>query len=187
MYSHVLIVGGTGMLFDASRALAQRCRHLTSIARTNQSLQRLDAAIADAGCSHHAYALDWSEPEIFVRAAADQVRTVGDPDLVLAWLHQDRIGPLLANAVAPEYGRCDFYQVRGSAVADPSCNIEPLPAGQRMPTSIGYHQIILGFRIEDGGSRWLRNDEISAGVLDAVEHPQDVAVVGTVEPWWRRP
>ncbi|MGH8190945.1 MAG: hypothetical protein ACREP2_05815 [Rhodanobacteraceae bacterium] len=187
MYSHVLIVGGTGMLLGASKVLAARSRHLTSIARTEDSLQRLDAEIARAECVHHMHALDWSQPATFVRAIADRVREVGDPELVLAWLHDDRVGPLLANAIAPARGHCDFYQIRGSAAANPAANIESPPFAQSVPGNIDFHQIVLGFRIEGGGSRWLHDDEISAGVLAAMEGGKVVAVVGTVEPWSRRP
>lgn len=182
MYSHVLIVGGTGMLFEASLSLARNCRVLTSIARTERSLRRLDAAIGKAGCVHHMCAIDWSRPDAFVQRVTEHLREEGDADLVLAWLHDDHLGPRLATTLAPACGTCAFFQVRGSAAANPANWLEA-----NLPTSIDYHQIVLGFRIDGGSSRWLRDDEISAGVLAAIEHPRDVAVVGTVEPWSRHP
>ena len=40
---------------------------------------------------------------------------------------------------------------------------------------------------EGGRSRWLTHDEISQGVLDAIQVGEDVAIIGTVQPWEERP
>lgn len=51
-----------------------------------------------------------------------------------------------------------------------------------------YHAVILGFVLLPGGqSRWLTNSEISQGVLDAIAAEAKRHIVGTVEPWSRRP
>lgn len=47
--------------------------------------------------------------------------------------------------------------------------------------------MVLGFRVEDDGSRWLTHEEISEGILAAIADPQPVQVIGTVTPWERRP
>ena len=53
--------------------------------------------------------------------------------------------------------------------------------------NIQYRQVILGFVIEGGRSRWLTHAEISGGVLDAVRNDRLFSIVGTVEPWSLRP
>ena len=60
--------------------------------------------------------------------------------------------------------------------------------------NIQYRQVILGFVVEPGGSRWLTHQEISTGVMAAVRRDAPYYVVGTVEPcrsglsigkyWW---
>lgn len=175
------------MLFDASVTLSGRCRRLTSVARTEASLQRLDATIARRDHAHHMLALDWSEPDVFIAAIAGYLQRAGAPDLVLAWLHHDELGPRLAQAIAPSDERCAFFQVRGSAAANPSCRMDALLQGRNLPSSIDYHQIILGFHADDQGSRWLHDNEICAGVLDAIEHPDNVTIVGTITPWTNHP
>jgi hypothetical protein len=47
--------------------------------------------------------------------------------------------------------------------------------------------VILGFVLEGGHSRWLRNAEISQGVLQAIDTDAKRFVVGTIEPWSARP
>lgn len=186
--SHVVIVGGTGMLMEASKALAHRCGILTSVAGTKRSLLAMDRAISGTGCEHRLLALDWSEPDAFVRCVVDYVRRAEvSPSLVLAWLHNDRLGPRLATALVPENARCAFFQVRGSAAANPAGNADALLQECDVPATIDYHQIILGFQIEGGGSRWLRDSEISAGVLTAIDRADALTIVGTVTPWSRRP
>lgn len=187
MYAHALIVGGTGMLRGASIALALRSRHLTSVARTRRSLQALDEALTGMPCAHSTHALDWSEPRAFVAAVAARALAVGPPDLVLAWLHDDCIGPALARALASVRGHCEFFQVRASAAADPSLRGESWWRAQDEPAGIAYHQIILGFHVEAGRSRWLRDAEICTGVLAAIDAGRDVSFVGSVAPWSLHP
>ena len=66
MHKHILIIGGTGMLKAASIALADRINVLTSVARTERSLNALDQALARPGVVHHLLPLDWTEPTTFL-------------------------------------------------------------------------------------------------------------------------
>jgi hypothetical protein len=188
VYPHVVLIGGTGMLAGAGRSLARRCGILTSIARSERSLHALDRTLGDCGCRHRMLALDWSEPDAFVRSVVEHVRRADvTPSLVLAWLHDDELGAWLASALAPSHTRCAFFHVRGSAAADPARDAQAFAHGRDMPATIDYRQVILGFRSEDGRSRWLHDAEIVAGVLDAIACPREVTVVGTVVPWSSRP
>ena len=186
-YRHVLVIGGTGMLAVASRTLAGQCDVLTSVARTERSLRALDEAISRSGCTHHTLALDWSSPDAFLAALTAHIKEVGAPSLVVAWLHHDRLGPEIARCVGASGAPCAFCQVRGSAAARPAAHGDDLATDERIPENVTYRQVILGFRLVDGGSRWLTHDEISDGVLAAIADPQPVQVIGTVTPWERRP
>lgn len=48
-------------------------------------------------------------------------------------------------------------------------------------------QVILGFVIVDDGSRWLTHEEISGGVIEAMQSDRGRSVVGAMEPWEERP
>jgi len=187
MHEHILIIGGTGMLKATSIALADRCNLLTSVARTERSLNALDQALARPGVFHHLLPLDWTEPATFLDLLVRHLNRVGQPSLVLAWLHQDEFGPRIAAALAPRCGTGDFFQVRGSAAADPTSNAESLFEANTVPTCMRFHQIILGFHFTGNHSRWLNDAEISAGVLAAIDHPKDKTIIGTVTPWSAHP
>lgn len=176
------------MLKEASIALAQRCVTLTSVARTERSLRALDQAIADASVVHHMLALDWTRPAEFLSCLVQHVDRIGRPSLVLAWLHHDNLGPDVARAIAPNDGNGDFFQIRGSAAADPSAGAESFVLHNSLPQRFTFHQIILGFHRDRHGSRWLRDSEICAGVLAAIDKPSTGAdVIGTLTPWSARP
>lgn len=187
VYSHIIIIGGTGMLASASATLARRCRTLTSVARTRRSLQALDARIASPDCTHHMLALDWSARDAFIDALARHVRHVGAPALVLAWLHDDELGLRLDKILASTTSRCAFFLVRGSAVADPADHTESFVHEHDIPASIDYRQIILGFHRGAAGSRWLHDSEISTGVIAAIDDPKPRTMVGSVAPWSAHP
>ena len=188
VHDHILIIGGTGMLREASIALAKRCKVLSSVARTEHSLKAVDQATANAGVVHHLLALNWNEPATFLDSLVQHVNHVGRPSMVLAWLHQDELGPRIARAVAPTNGStCEFFQVRGSAAADPAANAASLVPGDTAPRGLSFHQVILGFHVSANGARWLRNSEISAAVLAAIDRPKAITIVGTATPWSARP
>ena len=90
-----------------------------------------------------------------------------------------------AEAVAPG-GR--FVQVLGSAAGDPA-RADRLAAMAKAARGLdcAYQAVVLGFVIEGGGSRWLTNAEISAGVISAVESGVPFSAVGTLAPWSARP
>src|SRR5690606_3732421 len=50
-----------------------------------------------------------------------------------------------------------------------------------------YREVIRGFVIDAGRSRWLTHREISQGVLEAIRADRPRSIVGTVTPWPARP
>ena len=75
----------------------------------------------------------------------------------------------------------------GSAAGSPLNEAGALRNQVEPRSDLAYHQIVLGFKREACSSRWLTDEEISAGVLDAVSEKQPSYVVGTVTPWDERP
>lgn len=74
-----------------------------------------------------------------------------------------------------------------AAEAAKAAKARDIPAWLCRYPRIRYRQVILGFVIEGGRSRWLTHQEISDGVLKAVHQDAAWSVVGTVEPWSMRP
>ncbi|MGA8276843.1 MAG: hypothetical protein WB784_01410 [Rhodanobacteraceae bacterium] len=115
------------------------------------------------------------------------VERVGHPSLVLAWLHRDEFGPRIAVTLAAGGDSCDFFQVRGSMAADTATSPESLVATTTFPQGLRFRQIILGFHVDGDGSRWLRDSEISSGVIAAIDEPKGTTIVGAVSPWSAHP
>jgi hypothetical protein len=180
---HTLIIGGTGMLRQASIALAARSQRLTSVARTQRSLAALDAVLPAGSGQHDVLPLDWSAPDNFLDEIERHLAQTGPPDLVLAWIHQDHLALRLADRLSRSGHPLHFYHVIGSSGPDPSQIAQALLARIEEIHHLHYHQVILGAVKTNWGTRWLTNQEISAGVLEAIEQQQPQFVVGTLDRW----
>lgn len=175
MAGHVLVVGGTGMLSGLVEALAGDGGRLSLLSR------RASAASVENGfdCDYH----DDAEFRRALRAATERN---GPVDLAVAWFRTLKIAAprLLAEQVK---GR--MFQVLGSATADPAHpdRLQRAAAVSEGLPECRLRQVVLGFKVEPCGSRWLRNEEISAGVLDAVRADRGLSIIGQVVPWSARP
>lgn len=181
-FEHALVLGGTGMLQDVSLDIARRSREITSVARTHDSLETLDALI-DPRVTHHQLALNWDEPDAYLETIESHLVGTSPPELVVAWIHDTDVALRLTSLVSTS----TFFHIIGSGSSVPA-EIATRFHEQFAPhASIDYAQVILGFRRGAEGSRWLTDEEISSGVLEAIDREHHVHVVGTIEPWSDRP
>lgn len=77
----------------------------------------------------------------------------------------------------------------GSRVADPE---HPERLGVAASVTEGLadcelRQVVLGFKVETEGARWLTHEEISDGVLAAIRGDFVFSVIGQTEPWSLKP
>lgn len=177
LYRHALLLGCTGMLRGAAISIARNSLMVTSVARRH-SLESLDRDLASASVRHFMLALDWSDQERYLAGVVDHVRETDDPDLVVAWIHDDRVALSLVASLAAEAIACDFFHVIGSSRED------PLDVAVRVQAELGelgpvrYRQIILGAQKAVGGTRWLTDSEICSGALEAISRGRPTFVVG---------
>ena len=179
MYAHTVIIGGTGMLFAASVQLAAQSHRFTSAARTHASLARLDVLLPKGCGPHHMLPLDWSEPEAFVAGIPNHIEATEEPDLVVAWVHDEQLGIRVGSVLGR--GNVQFFHVIGSAAANPGQIAAHVQAEANLPSNVAYHQVILGAAAQGNHARWLTNAEIASGVLKAVQAQQLRFVVGTLK------
>ena len=146
----VLVVGGTGMLAEATRWLAGRVDHLTLVARSPEALA------AEVGAH--------SLPMHLQATCAAAHLPAGPCDLALVWLHDDMVG--LARPIADLLtvgGR--LVRIHGALSADPAVEARRDPD----PRSDIRQQIgILGWHPDptaEDGKRWLSDAEISGGAI----------------------
>lgn len=171
---HALVIGGTGMLQQATLHLAQRFDHVSLIARRPERVGPHDRI--------HPVALDYRNTQALTEAVRRAIAAHGPISLVVSWIHStapDALPAILRELSEP----FRLVHVRGSAAADPS----RLPPAPGVPDHCRYQQVILGFVIEGSRSRWLTNQEISQGVIAAIGSGSEVHIVGTVRPLEMRP
>lgn len=184
----VLVVGGTGMLRAATLELCQRGHALTVVGRDAQRLAemsaRIERSIAATGQLIPVIE-DWNDEEAFISAISAAAKRDGPFNAAIIWMHGERASLVesLARMVRPE-GK--LLHVLGSAAADPRGD-EFARRLESIRWPCRYMQVILGFMIENGRTRWLAHDEISTGVLDAFDAEAPRSIVGALEPWSMHP
>ena len=94
----------------------------------------------------------------------------------MCWIRssEPRALRIVADVLA-EGGR--LVHVLGSAAAFDEVSVDDLETRPRL----AYQQVVLGSVREGGGSRWLSHEEISAGVLAAVEGGGRLYAAGEVD------
>jgi hypothetical protein len=182
MAEHDLVIGGSGMLADLVETIARQGRQVSVIARGAGRLERL----AKRHANIHPLQLDYYSDAALDAGLARAVEAHGPLQRCVAWMHDDSKDRALR--IARQVGEI-YCAVLGSASADPA-KTERLAEWQALFAPLsqpGLRLAVLGFMIEGGGSRWLHDDEISAGVGRALESENPVTIVGSVAPWSGRP
>jgi hypothetical protein len=186
--SHALVVGGTGMMHGASLELARRGHIVSVVARRHSRMAALaaDARALDAPGEINPLPVDYRDlNELAARIRAAQTAH-GPIALAACWIHRDApdTPAFIAELIASERSFCRYFQVLGGSPEgsprDMHCPVAAIPG-------ILYRRIHLGWIEEQHGSRWLTDDEISAGVIEAIDCDNPEHWVGTGEPWHTKP
>ncbi len=186
---HILVIGGTGMLAGVCRQLAEDGYSVSVVARTTERLRHLAASARSSSGVIHPIAADYSRSAEFERALVSDCEQFGRPSLALCWIHNHSrdAAVQVAGAIGDFAAPADFYNILGSAAANPIQADAELRRDLKRRKDIRYHEITLGFKIENGQSRWLTHAEICAGILVVVRDGSDQAIIGTTTPWEMRP
>jgi molybdopterin-guanine dinucleotide biosynthesis protein A len=150
---HALVVGGTGMLAATTKALADRGHAVTCIARR----------AADLGDGIGVEPIDYRDPAGLREALARSIQARGPLELAVCWIHTDAPGAprVVADALAPGARLVQVFGTRVWPLAD-------------VPLHVAYRRVLLG----SADGRWLSHEEISSGVLNAVDTDRPLTVVG---------
>lgn len=163
--THALVVGGTGMLRGVSEHLARR----GAVSVVGRSERVLSMPV-------HPIRVDWSDTAALERALRDAVASWGPIRLAVCWIHSTAPEApfVVARAAADEASPVEYVQVFGSSADTEMAPKEEWRRRLSAWPGIRYRRVILGRH----GDRWLTNEEISAGVIDALSRPEDVVQVG---------
>lgn len=177
---HAFVIGGTGMLAKVSVWLAKNGYHVSIVGRNPKTMQTV---LVQNPTQLTPVLVDYTHTREWAEQIQDIQQKNGPIHLVVAWVH----------STAPEAIPCllellttaqpvNFFHINGS-----SSNLQDVKANIPVPDHVRYHQIQLGFKIVNGISRWLTNDEIADGVIQAIRKEQDEMLIGAIEPWDLRP
>lgn len=160
------------MLAGTVRSLINRGDRVACIARSRSSLDALAATIPKADLDRlSTHPCDYHSSPRFARAL-DALPF--EPSSAICWLHAPA-EPVL-DLIRSRFPEIDLLQVVGSSA-------KILQDERYAPDRI----VRLGFVIEAGCSRWLRDEEISIGVYEAFTSDLRNSIVGVIEPWNMRP
>jgi hypothetical protein len=162
------------MLAGLCRRLAGDGWQVTVVGRDEAKLARATAGDARL----HPLSVDYEDVGAFASALAGAVGARGPITLAVCWIRSWALHSLLAaaDAVAAD-GR--LFHVLGSHASDASATAIDALASR---PSLNYRQVQLGAFGDDSSRRWLTNDEISAGVHEAIASDRPHHLVGTVAP-----
>lgn len=154
------------MLSGVCRALAERGFRVLVLARRER----------DLGPGVRVLPADYTDADAYETALFEIARETGRPDLLITWIHST--APHAADAASRILSPSRHVDVLGSASENPASKHSPAP---------GREEVVLGFKVESGTSRWLTHEEIVQGVMRAIDQPGVRTIVGQVRPWDARP
>lgn len=181
MGKEALVVGGSGMLAEVSRWLAHIGYHVTVIGRDRSKLTR----VAETSSTPDRFSLldlDYQNKPALQQAMSQLRAERGSFDLAVTWIHST--APDALSVIQQEFAK-QATEWRLFHVCGSRAWINP-PFVEKVDSCL-YRRIILGFVLEEPTARWLTNDEIAHGVIRTIETDQALSIIGTVEPWERRP
>lgn len=175
------------MLKEVSRQLAYEYNTISVVARNSHKLYSLRIETMHLKGNLDPIQVDYTDYEKLRTEIDLSVERYGSISLVVSWIHSTapEASSIIANLINSQKEEFRFFDVLGSASADPSKE-NRLPDFANLEF-IKYRQIILGFIYGEDNSRWLTDEEISSGVLKAIEEDTVRSVIGVTEPWDRRP
>lgn len=181
--AHVLIVGGTGLLKRVSLFLAQHSNTVSVIARHRESLDQLASEAGELSDRINPIELDYQNIKQLQKQLKASVRKHGPIMLAVTWVHED--APETRDTIAGFLNRtspvCRYFHVQGSTT-DPQPIADAYKNMLARYQKVLYRRIILGFEVEKGFTRWLTEEEVGNGVIEAIRSDSREAVIGFPDP-----
>lgn len=185
---HVLVVGGTGMLKEASLYFARHGCTVSVIARDQNKFNELIESKSEHGFINP-IKVDYSDYSYLEEKLNTAIDNYGKIETCVSWIHSTapEAPYVIADVLNNQNIKTKYFHVLGSEMKNPDERYKIIQFSFERFVNIIYRKIILGFIQEDDKSRWLTNAEISNGVIDAITLERDSITIGTTEPWERRP
>lgn len=166
------------MLSDLVIWLAEKYQCVSVVGK---SWERLESLVRNAGPLAERIvpiSVDYTDQEKLIDVIRKNLWRNGPVDLMVAWVrsgYTDSVSAVAKEISGHSAEPWRLFHVRGSV----NLSSRRMPD---VPDNTLYREVILGFRIEDSGSRWLTDEEIWKGVRDAIVSDQEMSIVGVIEP-----
>lgn len=185
---HALVIGGTGMLRGVCLHLAASGYVVSVLARGSGRLKELIRLAGPHGQSIVPIEQDYREITAFRRSLHEANSKNGPIRLCVGWISSDAVETheTTADALGSLSSWKSYLEVRGSSWAKPAGPVPGWEARFLRYSHLRYRVVTLGFMMSDGRARWLTHDEISDGVIRAIDGDTS-GTVGIVRPWSARP
>ncbi|MEY8750655.1 short-chain dehydrogenase [Alkalicoccobacillus gibsonii] len=178
--THVLCIGGTGMLLETTGWLDESFECVSVIARDQLKVRGL---VENHKSDFSFYKVNYQDTEKLTNILK-QILTRAPIDYVIAWIHSGKAPealPTVLNEVEQNQHRSfRLFHVKGSAHALKKETV-------LVPANCLYREVILGFQYDGTNSRWLTHSEISKGVIAAIQEDAESTTIGVLSPWEKRP
>jgi len=177
------------MLKPVSLYLAKQGYRVSVVARASE---RLNALVDETKAAINPVQVDYHDVGMLAEKLQEAVAKHGPLELAVVWIHSTAMPAYytVAQFVGSQEKPGRYVHVLGSPTADP-LNVaaqEERRSKFAALKNIKYQEVVLGWMVEDGKTRWLKQEEIANGAIYSVEHPEKQQhIVGTVMPWEARP
>lgn len=183
--NRILIIGGTGMLREATEYFILNNFRVSIIGRDVKKLNYFTDKFPDKK-TINLISQDYRDTKNFIKVIKKNIKLHGSFDIIISWIHSNANNSLLQLIdTLVKYNKTTiFYHIKGSASSTTSNTTTKCDL---FNTRLDYREIFLGFKIDNNSSRWLTNTEISNGIIDAVNSNILKCIVGQTEPIDLRP
>jgi hypothetical protein len=186
---HALVVGGTGMLRGLVLGLAEIGWTVSVVARRAGRLTALRRSAQSRRGHVWPVAQDYRDEAGLRKRLAEALDLHGPVSLAVCWIHSPVAGPLgtLVDCLRVHAHPCRLFHLLGSVAQNPTRPVSGVSEMIDAAPWIRYREVILGFKADGRRSRWLLDEEVAGGIMEAILRDARRTVIGTVEPWSARP
>lgn len=172
---HALVIGGTGMLSGVCLGLAEAGWDVSVVGRTADKFKPLKQAYPRRILPLIG---DYNSKEFYgtIRSA---VAEKGNFDLIVSWTPNYRVLEDICQMNA-EAAAFQLVHVKGSRRYFKDEDIQ-------LPQNCRQQIVYLGYKRENGQSRWLTHEEVSEGILECIKTGNKKSIIGQIHPYEARP
>lgn len=175
MLKHVLIIGGTGMLKGAVISLLDEYDIISVLSRNDEKFNNLKTEAGNRAKKLNRIKCDYTDYQELTAQLIKAIGELNEISLVISWIHSTAaLAPAIAaKVINHQRTKCNYYDIIGSTGESRESSFTPFE-------NITYHKIQLGYIKEGDANRWLSDEEICSGVIEAVKGGKKESTIGEV-------